>query len=243
MVKKQLRALITRPILDSRPLAEKLTEKGYKVTVEPMLEIKFRDESINELEKALKKSPQAILATSANGIRALSKLSKRRDFNIITVGDATRHIALKLGFNNTKSAGGDVTGMYRYVMRNLKPVDGNIVHLSGSQIAGDIKTMLEREGFSVKRIILYDAEPVEKFSKKLKKELKEDEIDVALFFSTRTLRTFIEIAEKEGLINHFAKIKAFCLSKRIADEATKMKWAKIHTAKLPTSASLLSLID
>lgn len=235
--------LVTRPIQDAEPIARTLIEKGHEVIVEPMLQIRFRSEAGGELSAAISKSPQLLMVTSANGIRALAEMTKRRDFNIVTVGDASRILALKLGFTKVKATGGNASAMFKYVVKNYKPVGGRLLHISGSEVALNLKKVLEGESFIVDRVVLYSAQPAEGFSEKLIEKLKSGKVDAALFFSKRTLKVFMNIVEKEGLMGTLAKIKFLCLSDKVAEEAKKHEWAVVHSAKIPTADSLLSLIE
>ena len=60
--------MITRPLEDATSLAERLRGLGHEGVLEPLLEIRFKDGVTVDLAGVA-----AILATSANGIRALAR--------------------------------------------------------------------------------------------------------------------------------------------------------------------------
>src|SRR6266704_333644 len=79
-----LRALVTRPRAEATGLADALATRGIESIVEPLLDIHYRDGPAPDLAGV-----QAILCTSANGVRALARLSSERDRPVFAVGDTT----------------------------------------------------------------------------------------------------------------------------------------------------------
>ena len=65
-----LRALVTRPRGEAESLAAALAARGIEPIIEPLLVIHYRGEPTPDLAGV-----QAILCTSANGVRALARLT------------------------------------------------------------------------------------------------------------------------------------------------------------------------
>ena len=65
-----MRILITRPIEDGKEIAARLVERGHQAVLAPLLTPRFHEGPEPDL-----KGVQALLATSANGIRALARLA------------------------------------------------------------------------------------------------------------------------------------------------------------------------
>src|SRR3974390_940486 len=86
-----MRILITRPVEDAEAIAARLAELGHDTVVAPLLTIRYLDRAV-PLEGV-----QAILATSANGVRAFSRLSARRDLPLFAVGPQTAEEARRAG--------------------------------------------------------------------------------------------------------------------------------------------------
>src|ERR1700685_3327999 len=103
-----LRALVTRPRQEAESLAAQLAERGIDTIIEPMMTIIDRDGALPELAGV-----QAILCTSANGVRALARASGERGVPVFAVGDATGLAAHEAGFASVESAGGDVDDLAR----------------------------------------------------------------------------------------------------------------------------------
>jgi uroporphyrinogen-III synthase len=85
-----LRALITRPEEDAAPLAAALNQRGIETTIESLLSIRTLTDAELDLSGV-----QAILFTSANGVRAFAELAAAkggagwREIPVLAVGDAT----------------------------------------------------------------------------------------------------------------------------------------------------------
>ena len=88
-----MRILVTRPLEDGKEIAARLAEMGHQALLAPLLTPRFQDGPEPDLTDV-----QAILATSANGIRALARRTARRDFPIFAVGPQTTEEAQKAGF-------------------------------------------------------------------------------------------------------------------------------------------------
>src|ERR1700756_1788716 len=101
MAERVLRALVTRPREESEALASALGARGLEVVIEPLMQVHYLTSAALDL-----KGVQAVLCTSANGVRALAQASGERSVPLMAVGDATAARALSEGFTMVDSAGG-----------------------------------------------------------------------------------------------------------------------------------------
>src|SRR4051794_13058031 len=99
------RVAITRALPEAERSAEKLRTLGAEPVVAPLLEVKDRTFDANL------SGVQALLFTSANGVRSTARKITARDLPALTVGDATARAARDAGFSDVRSAGGDVTAL------------------------------------------------------------------------------------------------------------------------------------
>src|SRR5438067_8827911 len=136
------RALVTRPRAEAVALAEALDRRGIEAIVEPLLDILYRDEPAPDLAGV-----QAVLCTSANGVRALARLSGERGVALFAVGEASAARARAEGFLRVESAGGNVDDLARLVRQRLRPEGGRLLHVAGSDVAGDLAGTLRAVGF------------------------------------------------------------------------------------------------
>ena len=232
-----MRILITRPIDDARPLADALQERGIEVLIEPLLEIRHLEDAEIDLQGV-----QALLFTSANGVRAFAALCPRRDLKAFTVGDGSAEAARQAGFANVEGAKGDVEALAALVVDRVKAEDGILFHAAGTVTAGDLKARLEGLGYQVRRAQLYEAKVATALSTETRANLTLGGIDAVLLFSPRTASTFAQLWRAAGSPS-LTRIHALCLSAAVAREIGNLGWAGVEIADRPDLPSMLALVD
>ncbi|EWY40527.1 uroporphyrinogen III synthase [Skermanella stibiiresistens SB22] len=237
MTGKLQRILITRPRDDAEALAAELTRRGFEAMVQPLLEIRNLPGPPLDLSGV-----QALLCTSANGVRATAARTTRRDLPVLAVGDATARAALDDGFIRVESAKGDVQSLAKLAIDRLDPGAGRLLHAAGSAVAGDLAGELGAAGFTVERHVLYAAEPASGLLPETVQALYAGTIDAALFFSPRTAQSFVKVVGKAGLTDRLGGILAVCLSEAVGDAVRTVCWRDVVTARRPDQAALLDLL-
>ena len=233
-----MRALVTRPKEDSEGVARALAERGLDVMVEPLLDIEPVAGAIIDTDGA-----QGILVTSANGIRALARLHPGRDLPIWAVGDASGRAAREMGFSRVECAGGDVDSLAALVESRVDPKAGALLHAAGSVTAGDLSGWLSAKGFEVRRRVLYRAVTATRLSASLCDTLRTGGLQLSLFFSPRTARTFATLAIEAGVRDTLGTIAAYGLSANVSAELSPLPWRVLRQAAEPSQAALLAAID
>lgn len=233
-----MRALVTRPREDSDGVAAELAARGLDVVIEPLLDIAAIPGATVELDGI-----QGILATSANGIRALARVSPERALPVWAVGDASARVARGLGYARVESAGGDVDTLADLVQSRCGPEHGALLHVAATVTAGDLSGRLGRAGFTIRRAVLYEAVTATRVSDALARTLRDATVDVALFFSPRSAATFATLVAEAGLGDATARIRAYALSAAVARKLAALPWAAVRVAAAPTLAALLAALD
>jgi uroporphyrinogen-III synthase len=257
-----MRVLVTRPQADSAELVDELSARGHDALIEPLLEIHVRDVAVDVSDV------QALLITSANGVRAFAQLTDVRDLRVLTVGQASADAARKAGFVGVESADGDAEALARLAIDRLDPADGPLFHAAGTVTAGALLERLTEAGFEVRRTPLYEAVPAESLSYETRTALQQGGLDAALFFSPRTAKVFVTLLYAEGLAHTRRGIRAICLSDAVAsalrDAARQgrasrsaasafdgdtqsvgpaLSWADVRVAERPDRQALLAALD
>lgn len=232
------RVLVTRPRADSAEIVAELSRRGFEPYLEPLLEVRFLDGPAPELAGV-----QALVFTSANGVRAFARRSPARCIPAYAVGDATARAARAAGFDRVTSSSGTVEALAALVICNSNAAAGKLLHIAGSVVAGDLAGRLSAEGFQIDRAIMYAAEAADRLSTRTKEALRDGAIDYALFFSPRTARIFVNLAEREGLVEASRRLTAICLSPAVADALRDLSLKSVRTAHEPGSGSLLKSLE
>lgn len=227
--------LITRPESDAQALARELATLGHEVTVEPLLQVIFPTLPAPGLDGV-----QALLFTSANGVRAFARLETRRDIATFAVGEATAREARRAGFGTVTAAGGDVASLGETVAKKLDPSGGRLIHIAGSVQAGDLKGDLAARGYRVDRAVLYETLEAKALSPSTVEKIKEGKIDIILFFSPRTAQTFVKLVATHKIGDYLDKTIAASLSISVRDILHSLPWRRIVVAKRPALDDLLA---
>ncbi|MEG9861850.1 MAG: uroporphyrinogen-III synthase [Parvularculales bacterium] len=233
--------LITRPIADAKPLSERVRTLGYDTLIHPLLDIHPLPTAAMPLEGV-----QALLATSANGIRALGHhpaIATARPLPLFAVGPATKEAARHTGFTDIHQSAGDGEALAQLVMEHLKPSSGPLLHLAGQITSGILARRLSAQGFEMRRSTLYDARPVETLSADVCARLKDHTINGILFYSARTADVFMTLYGKAGLgVSVLSSITAYCLAPPVARTLQSGGFGTIVTAPHPDEQALLSCL-
>ncbi len=233
-----MRVLVTRPSEDAEPLASELQARGHIPVLCPMLRVRLLSSTPPDLTDV-----QAVLFTSANGVRAFAETCDRRDLPVLAVGEATAETARGFGFRGVEAAGGDVVALARLVRTRLAPYDGALFHAAGSVTAGDLKGMLEADGFTVRRVAMYEAAAVTALPADAKSAIEKGRIDTVLFFSPRTAKTFVTLVAGTNLATACKDMTAVCLSQAVANAVTRLPWHSVRVAERPERAALLRSLE
>lgn len=235
------RVLITRPEADAESLTESLRQRGWQPVLAPLLSLVWSEGPPLGLA-----GTQALLFTSANGVRAFVRRNRERDLPVFAVGDATARMARASGFAAVTSAAGDVESLAATVAAHCRPEAGALRHGTGSVVAGDLAGRLGGQGFTVIRDVLYTAQTATALPPEAVAALNAGTLHGAVFFSPRTAHAFVSLARAAGVDAACGRLVAFCLSPAVAQAVAgpadhPCPWQAIRTAAHPDQAALLAL--
>jgi uroporphyrinogen-III synthase len=232
-----MRVLVTRPLGDAEETAAILSARGHEPLIAPVLDIRQRagaDISLNGV--------QAILVTSANGIRALAKRSRRRDVKVLAVGAQSAQAARDAGFADVEHAAGDAVALVALAAALLAPGDGVLLHAAGAETRGALGETLAAKGFTLRSEVLYEAVAIEALPKAAAAALAENRLDAVLFYSPRTARIFVTLLARAGLQDACRNVAALCISQAAAGGLGPVAFRAVRVASRPNQDALLALL-
>ena len=230
-----MRILITRPAEDGAEIARLLADRGHEALLAPLLSVKIHDGAPLALAGI-----QAVLATSANGVRALAARTGARDVPLFAVGPQTAEAAQKAGFIRVRSAGGDAAALADLVPQWADPAAGALLHAAGAEGGGWLADTLTARGFEVRRLALYRVEAAPDLPHAAAQALRDDAVQAALFFSPRSAQVFADCVRRAGLPT--AKLMALCISANTARALDGLVFAEIRVAIAPNQSALLDCL-
>lgn len=233
--------LVTRPAEDAADLINLLEAAGFGVMPEPLLTIRPLMPEAGVLAEDLA-DVQALLFTSANGVRAFARLHKARALPAFCVGPATAAAARLAGFARVETAAGDVAALSSLVAERLDPSDGGLFHAAGSDLAGDLAGRLGAAGFTVTKRALYRAEAATALSAPARAAIAAGEVDAVVLFSPRTAETFHRLVMEAELVEAVSGVTAACLSPAVAERLSGLTFDQVVLADRPEAADMVGAL-
>ena len=238
-----MKLLLTRGLEDAEPLALALQMRGHQTLTEPMMSVEYLSAAAPDINTV-----QALLITSANGIRAFSQQSWINDqwrdqVPVYAVGDGSARTARQCGFKTVYSASGDVDDLANLAIDKASLNEGALLHIAGSKVAGDLSGQLTKAGFQCEREVFYKANRALSLSEQTCAALSQGQIDGVLFYSPRTADIFITLAEGAGVDEFLQKVTVYCLSTAVADITSRVGWHKTEICRSPDQESMIRLVD
>lgn len=129
---------------------------------------------------------QALLMTSAAAARHMVMTPALAALPVYAVGDATAEAATIAGFNTVISAGGDGATLAVLAADRMKTDAGALLHLRGTEVAGDVTGMLTACGFETRHVEVYDTRDHPDFKQDIVQYLRHEvgpELGIVLFHS------------------------------------------------------------
>ena len=232
-----MRVLVTRPPEDARETEAQLRSRGHDAVVAPLLTVRFHAGPAIDLTNV-----QAILATSANGMRAIARRTERRDLPVFAIGSATALSAKSAGFSDVKSADGDAIDLAKAIPSWASPESGDLLHASGVEGEGRLAKALTASGFRVRTEFLYDVAAVSTLPTAIADELLANRIDAVMLFSSRSAQVFAKCVADAGLAARVANLLCLCISKATASGLAPLNPSNVRIAEHPNQASLLDCL-
>jgi len=233
-----MRVLVTRPQDDALETAALLKTRGHDAIIAPLLSVTYRDGPPLDLSGV-----RAILATSANGIRAVVRRVGRRDLPVFAVGPQTAQAASEAGFHQVKNAGGDAKTLAKAVPGWIAPGEGILLHASGSAANGALAKELSAAGFRIRTENLYDVAAMEALPAVARDALSNAGLDAVLLYSPHSARVFCDLVVRAGLEGAASRLIGVCISRAAAVHLEALIMHDVRIAQRPNQLSLLDCLD
>ena len=233
-----MRILITRPQEDAERVAERLRERGHEVLYAGLLSVRHFDGPELTFEGV-----SAVVATSANGVRALARRTPRRDLPLFAVGPQTADAARRAGFDRIECADGDAATLAVAMPSWVKPEDGVLLHAASADNEGRLKELLAEEGYTVDVQVLYEVIAEATLPEQARLALSGDMVDAVIVFSPRSAQALRDSIVRAGLAAACARLAAVCISRATSEGLLPLAFRQVFVAERPNQDALLHALD
>lgn len=236
-----MRVLVTRPMPDAETTAEDLRRRGYEPIIAPMLQTVFRDWPGDFTGDR----PDALIATSLNGIRGLARAPMLQDWlsrPLYVPGETSATYGRKVGFADVRPVRGDATAIGERVMVEM-PQGSRILYVAGADRSGGLDVRLQASGYRVDLVEIYRAEPAERLPEETIAAFRVGEIDRILVFSARTAGALVSCLRSSDLLPVSRSIHIHAISQQAASPLIDAGFLSIVVAGRPDAAEMLDTLE
>lgn len=232
--------LITRPADDAADTACMVDALGLIPLLAPVLAV--HDVAVNLPDPALY---QAILFSSANGVRSLQRRkigSDYLDLPVFAVGEHTAQAARQMGFKTVHAAAGTMASMTPLIREKLGD-PARLLHVRGRDMREDPAHSLNpAEGWIIDGVVLYQADPVQRLDPAVVAALREGQVQAVLFYSAKSVESFVLALQRDWPDAALPGTKALCLADSVIESARRLHWAEILVAQTPDQVGMTRLL-
>ncbi|WP_428153874.1 uroporphyrinogen-III synthase [Brevundimonas sp.] len=224
MTEAPARIWITRAEPGASRTAARLRDMGLEPVIAPLLAVENLTPPVPDLVPF-----DALAFTSINGVTAFAALTPRRNRPVFAVGDATAQAARDAGFDEVRSASGDLHALARLIASELS--DASVLVPQAETPAGDFEAALiiaSARNISIQPLIVYRAQSTT--------VAMPTTFDAILIHSPRAAKIMAE----QDIVRLSHAVTA-CISPAAADPLVALGLTPA-VAQTPDEASLLTIL-
>jgi uroporphyrinogen-III synthase len=214
--------LLTRPLEDSHEMILKFQSLGHEISHLPLISIeglKYKLPNYSEFK--------GIIFTSSNAIKFLDIKNIDKKILCFCVGGATEKKARSVGFQNIFAADGNVNNLKELILSNFNNSDGKLLYVSGEIIASDLDKDLTSNGYTIKHVINYKSNPIEKYDEDFIAKLRSKMPEITYVYSQNSAINFLKIIKNYQLETLWMNTNLMCIGEKTSSILNEIKWKKI----------------
>ena len=214
--------LFTRPLEDCHEMILKFRSLGHEVSHLPLINIEgLKYEPLNYSDF------RGIIFTSANAVKFLDIKNIDKKIACFCVGSATEKKARSSGFQNVYAADGNVNNLKELILQNFNSSEGKLLYISGEIISSNLDQDLISNGYTMKRVINYRANPIEKYDDDFIEKLKLKIPEITYIYSQNSAINFLKVIKNYQLETLWMNTNLMCIGEKTSSILNEIKWKKI----------------
>ena len=150
-----------------------------------------------------------------------------KKINCFCVGNSTEKKARSIGFQDVFSAEGNVKNLKELILQNFNSSDGKLLYITGEIISSNLDKELISEGYNLKRITNYRANPIEKYGEDFIQSLKLNMPEITYIYSQNSAINFLKMIKNYQLETLWMNTNLMCIGEKTSSILNEIKWKKI----------------
>ena len=200
----------------------KFQSLGHEISHLPLINIEgLKYESLNYSEF------KGIIFTSSNAIKFLDIKNMDKKLKCFCVGSTTEKKARGVGFQNVFAADGNVNNLKELILQNFNSAEGKLLYISGEVISSNLDKELISNDYTIKRVINYRANPIEKYDEDFIEKLKLKMPEITYIYSQNSAINFLKVIKNYQLETLWMNTNLMCIGERTSSILNEIKWKKI----------------
>lgn len=233
--------VLTRPLAQSKALAEDLADAGIETLVCPLLSLELCEADWPEAQEM-----QAAVFTSARAIEAIIAAGmghRYKSLRCFCVGGDTAKAARGAGFRYVHVGSGGARNLDVFIRAVLNPQGGAVFYPCGRDVSYPLQQKLEEAGFCVIQRPVYEMKAVEQLPEAFLQNIQAGKVSIITFYSARTARVFLECIDVAVIAERLAQIKLLCISASVLECVQHLNWAGTFVPDRPNGSAMRALIQ
>jgi uroporphyrinogen-III synthase len=214
--------LLTRPLEDCHEMILKFQSLGHEISHLPLINIEgLKYEPLNYSEF------KGIIFTSSNAVKFLDIKNIDKKIPCFCVGSATEKKARSNGFQNVFAAEGNVNNLKELILQNFNSSEGKLLYVSGEIIFSNLDGKLISNGYTIKRLINYRTNPIQKYDEVFIEKLKLKMPEITYVYSQNSAINFLKMIKNYQLETLWMNTNLMCIGEKTSSILNEIKWKKI----------------
>lgn len=234
---KPYTTILTRPAEQSEILRQQLAPLGVACLMAPVFSVQPHPHDTIALEAAAHDCA-AIITTSANALGFLPATARSKALWVVGLASAEK--ARALGFTDIHHHGANVTDMANALTQHI-PANATLLYARGEHVSADMAHLLP--GYRITEHTLYTTVPETALPADVVEALLRGDAHSVLFFSTRNLQHFLQLADRQNIGTQARQLTALCFSHAIAEAAERAGLKNPLPATSPTTQSMIASLQ
>ena len=143
------------------------------------------------------------------------------------MGAAIKKKAKNVGFQNIFAAEGNVNNLKELILQNFNSSEGKLLYVSGEVVSSNLDEQLTSEGYIIKRVINYRANPIKKYDENFIEKLKLEMPEIVYIYSQNSAINFLKVIKNYHLETLWMNTNLMCMGEKSSSILNEIKWKKI----------------